>query len=157
QNITFPINFLENFCRDHLLSRAKGESFIDEYKKFVYLAYVTKTTQCPSEEVDLVWHYHMTHTKDYLDFSSTKMERKIFSHSPANGTEEDASSYPNIYNSTLNYILSYFGYVNPNAWPDSHIRFNQKFKWYNHHSLIQKCPSWNSGNRYQNTKNTAYT
>ena len=41
QNINFPDNFVVNFGKDHILSIPRSETYIDEYKKFLYLAYVT--------------------------------------------------------------------------------------------------------------------
>jgi hypothetical protein len=139
QNIKFPNNFLQNYCNDHLLSFANAENFINEYKKFLYLAYVTNQVQCPSEEVDSVWHYHLTHVNAYLEFSSLKMERKMFAHNPNNGSEEDKSLYPNVYNQTLQNLQFYFGNVDTKAWPDRSTRLNESTKWINHQSMMLRC------------------
>jgi hypothetical protein len=157
QNISFPPNFAENFSKDHILSLVRAETYIDEYKKFLYLAYVTRQTQCPSEEVDNVWHYHQTHVREYLDFSALKMERKIFSHNPANGTQEDAKLYPMVYENTKTLLQNYFGYVNINAWPDSKKRFNQTFKWFSHHTLMQRCASWKTLAHFEDKKYKVYS
>jgi hypothetical protein len=152
QNIQFPPNFVKNFCADHLVSEARAETYIDEYKKYLYLSYVTKEIQCPSEEVDLVWHYHQQHTKEYMEFSALKLEKRIYIHNPANGTEEDSRTFHNVYNNTLNNLQVYFGYVNTSAWPNVERRFHQVFRWYNHHSILQRCTSWTQGNYYKTNK-----
>lgn len=113
--------------------------------------YVSKEPQCPSEEVDSVWHYHMTHTLDYLDFSALKMERKLLGYNPADGTETEGK-YPNLYENTVKNIEYYFGFINPNLWPKKEKRFNQTFRWFSHHNLLHRCPTWKSGNIFTNPK-----
>ena len=141
-NLRLPSNFQKNFSCDHLFSEALSETYIDEYRKFLYITNVTGKIQTPSEEVDLVWHYHQEHIKDYLAFSKDTMGKSVFVHMPANGTEEDNTTYQQVYLNTMNSLQKYFGYVNNTAWKPVEIRFNQTFRWYNHLNLIQKCSSW---------------
>ena len=72
KNLKLPADF-EKFCEDNILSPEKGSQFIDNYKKFLFLMQVTKKSQTPSEEVDLVWHYHQLQIDDFLKFSNDVM------------------------------------------------------------------------------------
>ena len=69
----FLKKFTENFCSDHFLPMELGSQYIDNYKRFLFLMSVTKKTQTPSEEVDLVWHYHLLYIEEYLKFSKEIM------------------------------------------------------------------------------------
>jgi hypothetical protein len=138
QNIFFPSNFLQNFCEDHLISYARGEIYLNEYKKFLFLTYVTEQVQSPSEEVDLVWHYHQNYINDYLQFSNLKMEKRVFVHSPNNGSSEDQTNLPNIYLKTKELLETYFGYVNNDVWSNRHDDPKESAKWFNHHSILLK-------------------
>jgi hypothetical protein len=138
QNIFFPSNFLQNFCEDHLMSYARGEIYLNEYKKFLFLSYVTEQPQSPSEEVDLVWHYHQNHINDYLQFSNLKMEKRVFIHSPNNGTQENKVTLPNTYNKTREFLQFYFGYINDDVWSERHENSTEQSKWFNHHSILLK-------------------
>ena len=44
QNINFPAYFLLDLAIDHLLCSQYAETFVDEYKKFLYLAHVLRST-----------------------------------------------------------------------------------------------------------------
>lgn len=144
ENIKFPTNFSDNFCEDHILSKEKGSQYIDNYKKFLFLITVTKQTQTPSEEVDLVWHYHQMFIDEYLKFSKDIMERPILSHMPAIGEKDEGRKFKEQYENTIAYLVRYFGSANPNIWPDSDKRFKQTFKWFNHHTILQRCENYKS-------------
>jgi hypothetical protein len=133
-NLKLPADFEQIFCEDHILSREKGAQFIDNYKKFLFLMQVTKKSQTPSEEVDLVWHYHQLHIDDYLKFSNDVMGCKVLSHMPAIGEKDEPEKFKEQYETTINNLITYFGSANQNIWPEATKRFCQSFKYFNHHS-----------------------
>ena len=61
----FPKNFIESFMEEQMIDRNTAMRWIGEYKKFITLAYFSNKMITPSEEVDQVWHMHMTYTKHY--------------------------------------------------------------------------------------------
>jgi len=144
QNIQLPQNFAFFFARHHLISIQRANIYIDEYKKFLYLSHVTKLEQTPSEEVDQVWHYHITYLEDYKSFSSQKMGTEFFHHNPADGTTEDDVKYRGVYESTKSGLMSFFGHINQYAWPSAQVRFSQSYKWFSHPDFIRKTSVWNS-------------
>lgn len=152
QNLSLPSNFVLNFGIDHLLSLNKANEFVDEYKKFLFVSVVGNISLCPSEQVDLVWHFHQSYVNDYRSFSKMVMNNNVFGHNPSDGTEEDSKKYHDLYNLTLNYIYSSFGSINNNCWPITEVRFNQIYRWYNHHMFISQTRLGNEGKIYTSTK-----
>jgi hypothetical protein len=150
ENANLPNNFVMNFGVDHLLSLDKANLYVKEYKKYLYLCFIQKKSFCPSEQVDLVWHYHQLYTKEYREFSKMYLNINVFGHNPSDGTKEESIKYNNMYNDTLNTLRNYFGFVNEICWPISDIRFNQVFQWYNHHYFMSQTTAWNNS---ENTKN----
>jgi len=142
KNLNFGPSFLEKFSKDHLLNYSRAISFIEEYKKFLFLISLSRIPNCPSEEVDLVWHYHQTHIKDYLEFCQQVMRVPILPHNPSGGTVEDDVHYRKVYNETIESIKKYYGTYDPSVWPEENIRFSQVFKWFNHFSILQRCSNW---------------
>ena len=43
----------------------KAAEVIEEYRRFIYLSQVTPGRVTPSEDVDRVWHLHLTCTRAY--------------------------------------------------------------------------------------------
>ena len=152
QNLNLPRDFTTKFMEDHLLSRKKANEYISEYKKFLFCAFIGNISLCPSEQVDLVWHYHQLHTKEYREFSKMIMNTEVYGHNPSDGTEKDFNKYKEVYNTTLNYITSAFGNLNPEVWPNVDIRFSQIYRWYNHHQFMAQTKIWKEGNIVTTTK-----
>ena len=44
-----------------------AERVVAEYKRFVFLLVCSDQMLAPSEDVDQVWHLHMTYTRSYWD------------------------------------------------------------------------------------------
>jgi len=144
QNIQLPQNFAFFFARHHLICIQRANIYIDEYKKYLYLSLVTKTEQTPSEEVDQVWHYHISYLQDYQVFSSQKMGSDFFHHNPSDGTTEDDVKYRGVYDNTKSALQNFFGSVNRYAWPSTQIRFSQSYRWFSHPDFIRKTSAWNN-------------
>ena len=143
QNLNLPLNFNTNFGIEHLLSLNKANEYVEEYKKFLFMNYVQKGTAfCPSEQVDLVWHYHQNHTKEYKDFSSMYMDTEVYYHNPSDGSESDGNKFKNVYDDTLRFLEAAFGPYNPEIWPKKEIRFSQYYRWFNHHLFLSQTSLW---------------
>ncbi len=62
------LSFSKRLARENGWSAKYSQEAIAEYKKFAFLAVVMETAT-PSEQVDQVWHLHLTYTHSYwLDF-----------------------------------------------------------------------------------------
>ena len=69
---------------------------------------------------------------------------EFFHHNPSDGTTEDDVKYRGVYESTKAGLLSFFGSINPYAWPSTQVRFSVSYKWYSHPDFIRKTSAWNS-------------
>jgi len=139
KDINFGTHFLANLARDYYLDSNFATKLLNEYTKFLFVLYHTKSNKCPSEEVDLIWHYHQLNTKNYLDFSQKLFGKKFLSHNPADGSLEDHMYFKNLYNETIESMKKIFKTIDIRAWPEDSIRFKQVFKCYNHYTIMQRC------------------
>ena len=139
--------FSQRLARDNKWSHAFSLEAIDEYKKFMYLCCIGKGEVTPSDEVDQVWHLHLTYTKSYwIDFCQNTLRKQIH-HNPTKGGGQEAARYSNCYDSVFEIYKTEFG-INPplKFWPNNEQRFtNINFKRVNlsDYWLIQK-PNWRS-------------
>jgi len=129
QHFELPNNFANLFARHHLINLDIANFFIDEYRKFLFLAAITKKMQTPSEETDQVCHYHMSFTSVYQEFSKKIFGVNYFHHNPSEGKPSDGKKYLNIYEVTRENLKDYFGACNNYAWPCSCVRFSKFYKW----------------------------
>lgn len=75
--------FFEKLVNDNRWSHRFTRRAIKEYKKFIYLAVVSKATVAPSKIVDKVWHLHLSYTHDYWDNFCPKILGKSIHHNPS--------------------------------------------------------------------------
>ena len=71
---------------------------IREYKKFMYLAYISPDRVVPSYYIDKVWHIHLIFTKHYWDEFCPNVLGKRIHHTPS----EDTKDYKNVDSYDLN-------------------------------------------------------
>jgi hypothetical protein len=59
------LTFSKRLARDNGWTKKYTQVAIAEYLKFVFLAVVAGHPVTPSEQVDRVWHLHLTYTQSY--------------------------------------------------------------------------------------------
>ncbi|MEX3014460.1 glycine-rich domain-containing protein-like [Gymnodinialimonas hymeniacidonis] len=74
-------SFAEQLMAEHRIKRETAGTAIEEYRKFLYLCATRDDRNVPSKAVDLVWHQHMQHSRDYWDGLCAKIGKPIH-HSP---------------------------------------------------------------------------
>ncbi len=74
-------SFTEQLMSEHRIKRETALTAIEEYRKFLYLCATRDARNVPSKAVDLVWHQHMQHSRDYWDGLCAKIGRPLH-HSP---------------------------------------------------------------------------
>jgi hypothetical protein len=57
------LSFSRRLARDNGWSLEYAQRVIEEYKKFAFLAVVAGHPVTPSDQVDQVWHLHLTYTR----------------------------------------------------------------------------------------------
>lgn len=72
--------FSVRLARENRWSLEYTQQAIAEYKKFAFLAVVAGHPVAPSEQVDQVWHLHLTYTRSYWDEFCPNILRKSFHH-----------------------------------------------------------------------------
>lgn len=73
--------FVEQLMADNKISLDTANVAIAEYRKFLYLCATRPERNVPSNAVDLVWHLHMQHSRDYWDGFCKKLGKPIH-HTP---------------------------------------------------------------------------
>lgn len=119
------LTFSMRLARDRKWTLRFTEKAIKEYKKFIYLSCVSNTPVTPSEEVDEVWHQHLTYTKSYWhDLCRDTIERQIH-HNPTVGGSEEDQKFLDQYLHTLDlYAREFDQEPDKSIWPSPETRFN---------------------------------
>lgn len=123
ENIDFK--FSHRLARENNWSVKYAEEAIEEYRKFIFLCCITKTGVTPSDQVDQVWHLHLTYTKSYwIDFCQKTLEKEIH-HNPTKGGAQENKKFDNFYTRTKEEYRRLFNHEPPiSIWPDNNNRFS---------------------------------
>ena len=84
-SLIFPVKFLDNVMNDNLIDANTANIWILEYRKFITMAYHADFYVIPSEQVDLVWHAHMSNTQHYRYSCLTLLETEYYHSSKIDG------------------------------------------------------------------------
>lgn len=89
----------------------------EEYRRFIYLAMISRGAVTPSVAVDQAWHLHLSYTRDYWGRFSEEVLRGQLHHDPCAGPEE-RPRYKAQYAETIALYEQEFGEVPPlKIWP----------------------------------------
>ncbi len=131
--------FAARLAREHGWSRAFAERTIREYKRFVFLAMTAGRPVCPSEQVDAVWHLHLTYTRSYWKRFCGDTLGQPLHHEPTKGGGEEASKHLRMYADTLAAYRTAFGHEPPaDLWPDADTRFGPDLR----HVAVNTALNW---------------
>lgn len=119
------LSFAQRLARENNWSEAYAQRAIIEYKRFICLIMLSDESQTPSDQVDQVWHLHMTYTESYwINFCGNTLQREIH-HGPTRGGSKEQSKYRAQYQQTLYSYEALFGLPPVDIWPDAGQRFQQ--------------------------------
>jgi uncharacterized protein (TIGR04222 family) len=122
--------FSRKLGEENLWSRLEVQSAIIEYKRFVFLGLVSGHPVAPSDEIDQVWHLHLTYTKSYWKEWCSETLGQTFHHAPSRGGPEDSLKHSEWYQKTLESYRHWFEEEPPKRfWPTVEERFgpNNRF------------------------------
>lgn len=121
----FP--FSQRLQQENGWTRAYTARAIDEYRKFLFLSQVAGHTVCPSDDIDQVWHQHLTYTRSYWEDLCGKILKRPLHHQPTKGGPSEKTHYVDLYSKTLTSYEEWFG-VRPDEriWPEPLARFAPK-------------------------------
>lgn len=121
---TATFSFTQRLARENLWSMARAELVVEEYRRFCYLACISRGEITPSDAVDQAWHLHLTYSRDYWDKFCPDVLRRQLHHAPTEGSADDAARFYDQYARTLDLYLATFGHPAPAAvWPLPSSRF----------------------------------
>mmetsp|Transcript_47009 Transcript_47009/g.54188 ORF Transcript_47009/g.54188 Transcript_47009/m.54188 type:complete len:388 (+) Transcript_47009:80-1243(+) len=90
--------------------------YMHEYKKFWWIAYFTNMS-VPSKEVDMIWHLHISSTKNY-DRETRKLFGSYADHTPGGGRKEEKEGFAKTTDLLHTALAENFeGGLNERAWP----------------------------------------
>ncbi len=84
--------FTEQLMAENRISRDTATVAIAEYQKFMYLCATRSARNVPSKAVDLVWHLHMQHSRDYWDVFCKKLGKPVH-HNPGGHGAQHLDDY----------------------------------------------------------------
>jgi uncharacterized protein (TIGR04222 family) len=97
---------------------------IREYKRFAFLAVVAGHPVSPSDQVDQVWHLHLTHTRSYWQEFCDEILNLPLHHEPTQGGSAERAKHRDWYRATLESYQRIFGEAAPaDLWPATAVRF----------------------------------
>ncbi len=120
------LSFTRRLARDHGWTEAFARTAIGEYGRFCFLAVASPGPATPSEEVDEVWHLHLTYTRDYWDRWCGEVLRTPLHHDPTAGGPAEQRRFQLQYARTLAGYEAFFGPPPAAFWPGTLRRFGPR-------------------------------
>jgi hypothetical protein len=99
---------------------------IEEYRKFCFLAVHAGHPVTPSDEVDQVWHLHLTYSRHYWDTLCGDTLARPLHHGPTQGGAAEDRKFHDWYEATLASYRRYFGEPPNDVWPAARERFDDR-------------------------------
>ena len=118
--------FSKRLAKDNGWSFGYAQRVIEEYKKFAFLAVAAGHPVTPSDQVDQVWHLHLSYTRSYWqDFCPNVLQTPLH-HNPTSGGPSEQLKHVCLYRRTLEGYNQMFGQIPPgDIWPDPKHRFGR--------------------------------
>jgi hypothetical protein len=99
---------------------------IAEYKKFAFLAVAVGHPVTPSDQVDQVWHLHLTYTRSYWEEFCPQILQIPLHHDPTRGGHSENQKFEDWYSQTLESYERFFGQAPPtDIWSKAEVRFGR--------------------------------
>ncbi|MGH1541396.1 MAG: glycine-rich domain-containing protein [Arenicella sp.] len=144
QKLTFSeagadLTFAQRLARENGWTQEYAERSIQEYKRFIYLIAIGDQPMTPSDQVDQVWHLHLTYTRSYWHEMCRDILGFELHHGPTKGGKQQASLFFEQYTMTLGSYQKVFGEQAPaDIWPSA----KQRFKNADQFLRVNKAKKW---------------
>lgn len=133
------LSFSQRLAKDNGWSSGYTQRVIEEYKKFVFLAVAAGHPVTPSDQIDQVWHLHLTYTRLYWQEFCPKILQTTLHHEPTRGGSSEQLKFGSWYSKTLESYEQFFGHIPPiDIWPKPKDRFGRDL----HFIRINTQQSW---------------
>lgn len=112
--------FADKIARKHKWNGKFALAALSEYKKFVYLAVISKFQVTPSKVIDTVWHEHILFSKAYREFCNDVIQHQFNHHPELIPFEEQTNQYRSQFEKTIDLYKFEFGEKPPSEiWDDT--------------------------------------
>ena len=118
-----PLGFIKRLARDKSWTLPFAQAAVREYRRFCFLAITSPNPVTPSEEIDEVWHMHLTYSRDYWNVWCRDVLQVPLHHDPTRGSLADQGMFRAQYAATLALYETYFGPPDALFWRATHERF----------------------------------
>jgi uncharacterized protein (TIGR04222 family) len=116
--------FSQRLVKENRWTRDYTDRAIREYKRFAFLAVVAGHPVSPSDQVDQVWHLHLTYTRSYWQEFCDEILAMPLHHEPTQGGSAERAKHRDWYGATLDSYQRIFGEAAPaDLWPATAVRF----------------------------------
>lgn len=133
------LSFSQRLAKDNGWSSGYTQRAIEEYKKFIFLAVAAGHPVTPSDQIDQVWHLHLTYTRLYWQEFCPKILQTTLHHEPTRGGSSEQLKFGSWYSKTLESYEQFFGHIPPiDIWPKPKDRFGRDL----HFIWINSQQSW---------------
>jgi hypothetical protein len=123
------LTFVKRLARDNGWSLPFADRVYQEYLRFLYLAKTCDHGVTPSDEVDQVWHQHLTYTRHYWNELCGEILGSPLHHGPTKGGASEKDKYQQQYRQTLETYRATFGETPPaDIWPHLERRFGATYQ-----------------------------
>jgi len=122
--VAFP--FSVRLARENGWPRKFAAEAIEEYRKFCFLAAHAGHPVTPSDEVDQVWHLHLTYSRHYWDTLCRDTLGRPLHHGPTEGGAAEDRKFHDWYENTLASYRRFFGEPPKHLWPKAEERFDER-------------------------------
>jgi len=120
------LSFSKRLARDNGWSLQYARQAIEEYKKFAFLAVAAEHPVTPSDQVDQVWHLHLTYTQSYWEEFCSEILQTPLHHVPTLGGQAESQKFDDWYSKTLESYERFFGTKPPvEIWSIPEERFGR--------------------------------
>ena len=133
------LSFSQRLAKYNGWSLGYTQRAIEEYKKFIFLAVAAGHPVTPSDQIDQVWHLHLTYTRLYWQEFCPKILQTTLHHEPTRGGSSEQLKFGSWYSKTLESYEQFFGHIPPiDIWPKPKDRFGRDL----HFIRINTQQSW---------------
>jgi uncharacterized protein (TIGR04222 family) len=121
---TAALPFSQRLAKENRWTRDYTDRAIREYKRFAFLVVVAGHPVSPSDQVDQVWHLHLTYTRSYWQEFCDEILAMPLHHEPTQGGSAERAKHRDWYAATLDSYQRIFGMAPPaDLWPPTADRF----------------------------------
>ena len=123
------LDLTRRLAREQGWSLEQARATIEEYRRFCFLCCVAGESMTPSQEVDEVWHIHLTYTHDYWDCFCPQVLGTPLHHEPTRGGPAQGRHFREQHARTLAAYERWFDPPPLAFWPGTQERFADPARW----------------------------